>query len=156
MDKVKRFFNTDRIVAIVWLIIAGYVWWEATTYPVSLLDAVGPAKYPHLLSALIAIGAVGLFVTGKPKEKKEGKAEIRDFRSFFYVILALVVYLTLFNITGFAIATVIFLLAMCLYFDDRDWKTRLKGAIPFSIGFTIVIYLFFAEALGVQLPTLFL
>lgn len=156
VEKGKKLLNKDRIAAILWFAAAAYVWYEASGYPVSLLDKVGPAKYPHLLSALIAIGAVALFITSKNQDGEEKKESVKDYRSLLFVILTIAVYLAIFNLAGFVISTIVFLMAMCLYFDTREPRERLKGAIPYSVGFTIVIYLFFAKALGVQLPTLFL
>lgn len=156
VEKGKKLLNKDRIAALIWFAVAAYVWYEASCYPVSLLDKVGPAKYPHLLSALIATGAVALFLTSKNQEGEEKKQTAKDYKSLLFVILTIAVYLAIFNLTGFVISTIVFLMAMCLYFDTRELRERLKGAVPYSVGFTIVIYLFFAKALGVQLPTLFL
>lgn len=149
----KKLLNRDRIVAIVWMLIAAYVWYEPTKYPVSLLDAVGPSKYPHLLAALLGVGAVALFITSNKETEEKG---VQDYKSMFYVIGCVLVYLLLFNPLGFVLSTIIFLMSMCMYFDDRDRATKLKGAIPYSVGFSIVLYIFFAKVLGVQLPTLFL
>lgn len=156
MESKKKFMNKDRILALVWLAVSAYVWYEASTYPISLLDKVGPARYPHLLSVLIGIGALVLFVTSRTKEETKKKEEIKDYKSLLYVIINIGIYLALFNLIGFIASTIVFLLAMCLYFDTRDMKSRVRGALPFSIGFAVVVYLFFAKALGVQLPTLFL
>lgn len=80
----------------------------------------------------------------------------RKFGYFAYVLICTMVYLLLFSRIGFIIATTLFLLSMTLYFDHREMKTKLKIAIPYSIIFSFVLYFFFAELLGVLLPTLIL
>ena len=123
-------------------------------FPASALDSVGPAKYPRLLAAIIGVASIALFITSKgPVAPIEGD---RKFGYFAYVLICTMVYLLLFPRIGFIIATTLFLLSMTLYFDHREMKTKLKIAIPYSIIFSFVLYFFFAELLGVLLPTLIL
>ena len=55
---MKNFMNRERIIALVCLAFAAYIWIVAGTFPASFLDSVGPAKYPRLLASLIGITAV--------------------------------------------------------------------------------------------------
>lgn len=151
---MKKFLNRERIISLICLAFAAFIWIQAGTFPESFIDTVGPAKYPRLLAALIALPALILFITSNgPVEPIKGK---REFKSFLYLILCIVVYLVLFNLIGFVLATIAFLLALTLYFDQRELKTRLKIAIPYSVIFSLMLYFFFAKLLGVLLPSLIL
>lgn len=150
---MKAFFNRERIIALLCLAFAAFIWIVASTFPVSFIDTVGPAKYPHLLAILIAIPSIVLFIGAKEAEPIKGS---KEFKALFYIIGCIVVYLVLFNLIGFILATTLFLLALTMYFDRRELKTRLKIAIPYSVGFSVLMYFFFAKLLGVLLPSLIL
>lgn len=151
---MSNFFNRERIIALLCFAFAAYVWIAAGMFPASALDSVGPAKYPRLLAAIIGVASIALFITSEgPVAPIEGD---RKFGYFAYVLICTMVYLLLFSRIGFIIATTLFLLSMTLYFDHREMKTKLKIAIPYSIIFSFVLYFFFAELLGVLLPTLIL
>lgn len=151
---MNRFFNRERIIALICFAFACYVWIEAGMFPESALDSVGPAKYPRFLAAIIGVASAVLFFTSnKPSKPIEGA---REFGYMAYVLVAVMIYLLLFPRIGFIIATTLFLLSITLYFDRRELKSKLKVAIPYSIGFSIVLYFFFAELLGVLLPTILL
>ena len=151
---MKTFFNRERIIALICLAFAAFVWIVAGTFPVSFIDTVGPAAYPRLLAILIAVPAVYLLVTANgPAAPIKGK---REFKALIYLLLCIVVYLLVFNVLGFVISTIAFLLALTLRFDQREMKTKLKIAIPYSVIFSLLLYFFFAELLGVLLPTIIL
>lgn len=146
--------NRERIISLIWMAFAAYVWIEASSWPQSFLDVVGPAAYPKLLAGMIFVGAVILFITSKSEKVKPIKGK-RDFDAFLKVLGSLIVYLLIFEKLGFVFSTIIFLMAMCMFFDKRDMKNVLKGAIPYSVGFSVVLYIFFAKFLGILLPHLF-
>ena len=150
---MKAFFNRERLIALLCLAFAAFIWIVAGTYPVSFIDSVGPAKYPRLLAILIAIPSLILFIGAKEAEPIKGN---KEFKALFYLIGCIIVYLVLFNLIGFILATALFLLALTLYFDRRELRTRLRIAIPYSVGFSVLMYFFFAKLLGVLLPSLIL
>ena len=151
---MKKILNRERIIALICLAFAAFIWIQAGTFPESFIDTVGPAKYPRLLASLIAIPSVVLLATSNgPVEPIKGK---REFKSFSYLVLCIVVYLTLFNLIGFVLATTAFLLALTLYFDQRELKSKLKIAVPYSVLFSLLLYFFFAKLLGVLLPSIIL
>lgn len=149
---MKKFLNRERIIALVCLAFAVYVWIAAGTFPVSFLDSVGPAAYPRLLSVLIGGASVVLFfMANGPVEPLKGE---KEFKSLTFIIVSIAVYLLVFTRLGFIISTTLFLLAVTLYFDRREWKVKLKIAIPYSICFSVLMYFFFAKLLGVLLPSI--
>lgn len=151
---MKNLFNRERIIALVCIAFAGYIWFEAGTYPASALDSVGPSKYPRLLAVLIAIASLALFAFSKgPVKPIKGKME---FIPLCYVLVCIMCYLALFTRVGFIIATALFLLSLTLYFDKREMKARLRVAIPYAVIFSIALYFFFAKLLGVLLPSIIL
>ena len=60
---MKKLFNRERVIALVCLAFAAFIWFQAGTFPESFIDTVGPSKYPRLLAALIAVPSVVLLVT---------------------------------------------------------------------------------------------
>lgn len=66
------------------------------------------------------------------------------------------IYLLIFTRIGFILSTIAFLLALTLYFDHRELKTRLKIAVPYAVCFSVFLYFFFAKLLGVLLPSIVL
>lgn len=151
---MNKFLNRERIIALVCLAFAAFIWFTAGTFPASFLDAVGPALYPRFLAALIAALSLALFITSRgPVEPMKGKME---FKSFAYVLVVICIYLLIFNLAGFVISTIAFLLALVLYFDNRELKLRLKYGVPYAVIFSLLLYFFFARFLGVLLPSIIL
>lgn len=151
---MKKFLNRERIIALVCLAFAVYIWVEAGTFPVSFLDSVGPSAYPRLLAILIGgASLILLFMANGPVAPLKGKREIK---SLAFIIAAIAVYLMIFTRLGFIISTTLFLLAITLYFDRREWKVKLKVAVPYSVCFSVLMYFFFAKMLGVLLPSIHL
>lgn len=150
---MKNFLNRERIISLVCIAFSAFVWIEASTWPQSFLDTVGPAKYPQLLASLIALLSVIMFI--KAKEAKPIKGE-RRFFDLGYLIICIIAYLLLFPRIGFIIGTIAFLLALTLHFDRREMKQKIKIAVSYSVIFSVVIYFFFAKLLGVLLPSIIL
>lgn len=146
--------NRERIISLIWMAFAAYVWIEASSWPQSFLDVVGPAAYPKLLAGMIFVGAALLFITSKSEKVKPIKGK-RDFNSFVKVLCCLIVYLLIFEKLGFVLSSILFLMAICCFFDGRPVKEMIKGAVLFSVGFSVVLYIFFAKFLGILLPHLF-
>ena len=147
---MNTFLNRERVIALVCMAFSGWMYVEAGKFPTSVLDSVGSSLYPRFLAGVIAVAALILFVTSRGASKPvKGQ---REFASFGLMAGAAACYLLAMPRIGFIPATIPFLLALTLYFDRRDWKTRPKAAVPYSILFTLVMYFFFANVLGVLLP----
>lgn len=147
---MSSFLSKDRLIGIFCFAFAGYVWYEAGTFPASDFDAVGPTLYPRFLATVIGLAALIIFLKAKP-ENAAGASRPK-YGSFLYVILLSAAYATLLNPLGFIPTTVLFLLCMVIYFDPSEMKVRLCNAALYAVLFSVFLYLFFAKLLGVLLP----
>lgn len=147
---MKAFCNRERIIALICMLFGGWVYYEAGKFPASALDSVGSSLYPRFLAIVIAGAAALLFVTSRGESRPvQGK---REFVSLGVMLAAIVGYLFLMPRLGFILSTIPFLMVLSCYFDQREWKVRLKVSLSYSILFTLGVYFFFANLLGVLLP----
>ena len=147
---MKNFVNRERVIALICIIFAVWMFCEAGKFPTSALDTVGSSLYPRFLAAVIGVAALVQFAVAKDGSKPlKGK---REFLPFGLLVGSTVVYLIAMPRLGFIPATIVFLLVLTCIFDRRDWRTKLKTAIPYSILFTLGMYFFFAKLLGILLP----
>lgn len=147
---MKKFLNADRLIALVCLAFAGYIWIEAGTFPESDFDAVGPSLYPRLLASIIGLASVVMFATRSTSSVR--KHENPRLTAFLYIIALSVGYLALLTPLGFIPVTVVFLFAVTMYFDPAELKIRLRNAAAYSVLFSLFLYVFFNRLLGVLLP----
>ena len=162
---MKKFLNQERIVALVCFIFGAWVFYSGTQMPVTKIDPVGPGAFPQLIGALAMIISVVHFIISKTNKDNPTEKETKDeteekpkenYKEMGYLIVLIAAYIVLMPIVGFFIATIAFLMAFSMYFDKRSVKEKLLGNIIFSVAFTVFLYLIFAVALGVMLPTLFI
>lgn len=145
------FFNKDRLIGLFCFAFAGYIWYEAGTFPAasSDFDSMGPTLYPRFLATVIGLASLIIFLKGRPAE---GKSQEYKFFAFLYVIALSAAYIALLMPLGFIPTTVLFLLAMVLYFDPSEMKVRVRNAVLYAVLFSVFLYLFFGKLLGVLLP----
>lgn len=147
---MNSLINRERIISITCLAFSAWVYYEAGKFPSSVLDAVGSTRYPRFLAIIIGIASIIHFVVSSG-ESKQIKGS-REYKALILLMCAIFVYLFSMSRIGFIAATIPFLLILTCYFDKRDWSVKLKIAIPYSVIFTIVMYIFFGKVLGVLLP----
>ena len=147
---MNGFFSRDRLIGLFCFAFAGYVWYEAGTFPTSDFDAVGPTLYPRFLATVIGLAALVIFL--RPSRGSAGKDVKAHWGSFFYVIAVSCAYIALLMPLGFIPTTVRFLLAMVLYFEPSELKVRVRKAALYAVLFSAFLYLFFGKILGVLLP----
>ena len=162
---MKKYFNSERMVALFCAVLGVAIFFIADTFSTTFLDPVGPRIYPKFLAVLIFVPSVMLFCTAKstPRDKAVKKDEVdaeqtvaKGYKPFFTVLGYIAAYLLLMKPIGFIISTMLFLFVLTVTFDGRPWKERLKTSIPYSVFFSIFIYVVFSEILGVLLPSLLL
>lgn len=142
-------FSKDRLLALGCMAMAGYIYYEAGTYPPSDFDAVGPSLYPRFLASVIFLAALMVFL--KHSVGTSSKQE-RHFGALAFVGVAGTVYALLLNTLGFIPVTIGLLFSMVMFFDYAPLKKRLIGACTYSVLFTLFLYFFFGKVLGVLLP----
>lgn len=148
---MSSFLTRDRWIALFCLAFAGYIYYEAGTYPGSALDAVGPSMYPRFLAGVVAAASLAVFLRRSPAKAKKEASRPR-WGALFYVLCASGFFIAALNFLGFIPTTALFLLAMVLYFDPREMKIRLRNAVAYAILFSLFLYFFFGKLLGVLLP----
>ncbi|MBP5211911.1 MAG: tripartite tricarboxylate transporter TctB family protein [Pyramidobacter sp.] len=147
---MNGFLSRDRLISLFCFAFAGYIWYEAGTFPTSDFDAVGPSLYPRFLATVIGLAALVIFL--RPSQDEAGKGTKAHWGSFLYVILVSAAYIALLMPLGFIPTTVLFLLAMVLYFEPSELKVRVRKAAIYAVLFSAFLYLFFGKVLGVLLP----
>ena len=147
---MNGFFSRDRLIGLFCFAFAGYMWYEAGTFPSSDFDAVGPTLYPRFLATVIGLAALVIFL--RPSKSEAGKGAKAHWGPFLYVIAASAAYIALLMPLGFIPTTVLFLLAMVLFFEPSEMKVRVRKAAVYAVLFSAFLYLFFGKVLGVLLP----
>jgi putative tricarboxylic transport membrane protein len=146
---------SDRIILVCTIIIA-VVYMLATTQIPSLEigDPLGPRAFPHLLgiALLCSAGLLGWELWRDRKKSVEERGGPPDFNKHVLAVLGVVVvwtgiYYLIFERLGFILATIVFLLPLCAYFNRGKWIANVVTTILFSIG---TYYLF--VKLDVNLP----
>lgn len=115
--------------------------------PRGLVGLIGPRVYPLTVSVLLILLGVVLLVravlTSTP-----GRADFGRHSTVAVVIAVLVGFAVLFQLLGFVIAAFAMLAVLYRFLGER----RLWLALLVAAGTAVVIYLGFAEGLGVALP----
>ncbi|MDO8597115.1 MAG: tripartite tricarboxylate transporter TctB family protein, partial [Sulfuricaulis sp.] len=83
-----------------------------------------------------------------PEETSQPSGDRRHLRVIGVVVAGTAVYLAVFTLLGYVIATSIYLLALMAYFHPGKWTSNLLTSVLFCIG----SYLMFSKLLGVSLP----
>ena len=148
---MNKFLNRDRIIALVCMAFSGWIFYESGNFPKSEWDAIGPSLYPRFLAAVIGIASVIMFLTRKSTGDTTENT-VPHFIPFFYIVGVSAAYIAVLNILGFIISTMLFLLAMVLYFEPSEMKVRVRKAVVYSVVFSLFLYFFFGKLLGVLLP----
>lgn len=147
---MNSLLNRERIVTIVCICFACWIYCEAGRFPTSILDTVGSSRYPRFLAIVIGIAsAIHFICSGGESKAIKGR---REFKALGVMLASVISYVLLMPRIGFIAATIPFLLVLTCYFDRREWSVKLKVAIPYAIIFTISMWLFFGKVLGVLLP----
>jgi putative tricarboxylic transport membrane protein len=81
-------------------------------------------------------------------QEDDDTERISSWRDVWVTLGALAIYIALFTVLGFAIATFLFLMGVSTYFQPAKWLRNLISCAVFSVA----VYLLFAHVLGVQLP----
>lgn len=161
---MNNFMTKDRWVSVGALAFSAWVYFTAAEFPKSLVDTIGSSLYPQMLAIIIAFCAVVIFLTSKPVQRsEEEKAATRekiknmDWLGVVITVADLIMYLVCFKPLGFVITTILFCMIFIMYFEkNRPVKSRIIHGLIFSVIFTGVIYVLFAEVLNVLLPTILL
>ena len=137
---------SDRILGAVCVVVGAGMAWAARGYvaPISY-EPVGPSSFPMLMAGLMA--AAGAWLVVRPGPQQFGLA--RDhLKPFGMAVAAVLIYVSLFEVLGFTLATTVMALPVGMAFGG-GWKKSLAG----GAGLGLALYLLFDKLLDVVLPT---
>ena len=118
-------------------------------YSYSGIVGLGPGFFPFWLSIfLIILAPIYMYESLKGKNvSSEEWPKGESLKRILFIIMTLFVFLLLFILCGFMIASVIFL--ALLFYKEYKWYTT---AI-LSVGITVIVYVIFNTLLKAYLPT---
>ena len=150
---MKHSLNLSEKVAVaILLIVAIFVFFDVRRLPeTATADLIGPKLYPEMLAVLLAILS-GVLLTGVVSPHR-GDSSIKIpgmIRRFLPLVLLSALYVIVLPLAGFIFATTALLLASFRLLGERRlWLNLFIGG-----GCTLIIYLLFAQALGIPLKAL--
>lgn len=147
----------DRVIFVCALVLtAAYFYATAQIPALDIGDPLGPKAFPRLLGVgmLFAAGMLLVEILRDARKKAaQSAADRREAADFGHVrVIAVVtvwtaVYIAVFEMLGYVIATSLYLLALMAYFHPRKWTANILT----SVLFCSVSYYMFNHMLGVSL-----
>ena len=140
--------SVERKVAIVLLLISILylvLSFQIPTFPYSIVDA---DALPKGLGFLLAGLSILLFIQNPVKDRKKSDLKKDEVLMLLAVAGLIFVYILLFELLGFVVVTILFLLVTSRMLGYTKWKSL----ISVSIGFTLVLYFSFNYLLQIYLP----
>jgi putative tricarboxylic transport membrane protein len=144
----------DSLSGALLLVLAGILYWHTRGFPEIPGDPVGPALFPRIIAAGMALCGIALVVTGLVREKGVAWVEVpgwvrapRQLAGFAVVVLGLLAFYFFLDRIGFLVGAALLFAALLFTLRVRAW------AIPVvAIGVTLLIHTIFYKGLGVPLP----
>lgn len=135
-------------MAIVFILVSGYVLITARTYPGEIDHVPGPGYFPTILASLIIFLSLLLIISSR----KESNAPLGLFawenRRVLFAGIVIAVYIFCIYALGFLWATPLFLAGMFRFFNIRS-PLRIVSIAGLV---TLITYGIFTKILEVQLP----
>ena len=144
----------DAIFGAIFLALSVYVLWTVQGYPRIPGQDVGPAAFPGLVAALLAVCSLGLIWRGWREHREQSwfaagpwVRSPRHALAFAIAVGGLLLYVLLGNALGFLVSATVFLVALMLVL-----RVRVPVALLIAPAATIFIHLVFYKGLRVPLP----
>ena len=144
----------DRVVFVCIIALAAVYFYATAQIPtLEIGDPLGPKAFPRLLGIGLLITAALLFLEiwrarkPLPADAAQPSIDRRHLRVIGAVVAVTAVYISVFTLLGYVIATGIYLLALMAYFHPGKWTANILTAVLFAV----ISYLMFFK-LGVSLP----
>lgn len=120
----------------------------AWTYPGKSSGAPGPGFFPMILSGIVFLLAVLLLVSMRNESDEKVQFFAKKNIPVFLTLLITIAYVILMAITGFPIATLLYLFGLMAFLKVKSWKILV--GLPVLI--TWILYSVFTQFLSVQFP----
>ncbi|WLR61410.1 tripartite tricarboxylate transporter TctB family protein [Guptibacillus hwajinpoensis] len=140
--------SVERKIAIVLLLISIlylFLSFQLPAFPYAIVDA---DALPKGLGILLAALSILLFILNPTEDRKKSDIKKDEVLMLVAVASLIFVYILLFELLGFVIVTILFLLVTSRMLGYTKWKTL----IAVSIGFTLILYFSFNYLLQIYLP----
>ena len=138
----------DAIAGVVLWSLAALVWWQSTTWPASTEVAGNPVILPRAFAGIMALVGLVLILRRRPlPEEAEESGDHRPLHALF-AIGATAVLGVLLEPLGLIPAGILYVLVL-QRMVGAPWRT----AVPFAVATPVAIWLVFATALHVPLPS---
>ena len=145
MKKLKN-LHSDVYVSLVIYIFVGVAWFFTTKFR-SAQETAAFARWVLIIIAALdcIILYRGIRQSGPDKEDKA--FNFREMKMSLIAFVFFIVYEILFIKFGYFIATPIFLVAIMIFFGERDWKV----IVPVVAGYLLLVYVIFVRILHIRL-----
>ena len=139
----------ERVAGILFLILSCLVILESLRLSLDTIHNPGPGFFPFYLGIILAVLSVSSIVW--PDERPRARAFWDGWsggRNIFYIFAGLIIYLLLFKILGFYIATFLLLIFLMKLSGEAGYRR----SILMSLGTVAAIYFFFFKLLLLPFP----
>lgn len=141
--------NLNRVVFLIFLLIAGLSIWGSFRLPSSGPFGIGPGFMPRQLGIiLIVLASINFLKNEFSLDKAEKAFEMERVPKLLMVLGFFGLYVFAMSRLGTTLATFLFFIVILTVVEKRE----LRFVILESIGLTVILYLFFNVVLRVPLP----
>lgn len=156
----KKYGDLRSGLVLLLLCLLAYFWLIPTQIKPKEGVAIGPDFFPRLMVICCGLCAAGVAIQGAAGLKKEGKLNLSTFRNstnrvnwksyarHLLFLAASLVYLLVMPYAGFAIASVVFLTFLLMFFGH----SKLGWCFLLSVIFVAAIYFIFTVAFKISFP----
>ena len=140
----------EWLIALGVLGLAGVIYWQAASIPVSpIFSRIGPTVVPYLLSLAMALLGIFLVIAAarggwQPEEEQEVAS---DRIALGWVALGLLLNVSLIGTLGFTLASILMFVCIARGFGSR----KLLRDATIAALFALIAYFGFAKALGINI-----
>jgi hypothetical protein len=120
----------------------------AQNYDMGTAQRMGPAYFPTVLGALLALIGLGIAIGGLAREGHDGKIDKLHFGPIAWIIGAIVVFGVLLRPAGLVVSLVALVAISMLGSHEFKWKE----AVAVSVVMGLIVYLVFIYGLKLTIP----
>jgi hypothetical protein len=120
----------------------------AQNYEMGTAQRMGPAYFPTVLGALLALLGLGIAIGGLAREGHDGRIERLHFGPIAWIIGAIVVFGVLLRPAGLVVSLVALVVISMLGSHEFKWKE----AAAVSVVMGVIVYLVFIYGLKLTIP----
>jgi hypothetical protein len=137
-----------------WFILALLICYGSYRMDIGTPSSPGPGFIPFLSALVMAASSLAILIMGILKKLKRLKAEkpalsFRGFKEVGLLVFSLLGFISLLELLGFTLCTLLFMAFLLKVVGFQEWKTVILGSLFTSVG----AFLLFQWVLKCQLPT---